>query len=145
MSREKVVEDLFMEKGFNCAQSVFLAFSPDSGLDDETALKLTSPFGGGIARLQNLCGAVMGGIMVIGLNRGQYRLNGTDKREETYKLTREFIERFVEMNGSMICKDMVECDINTEEGKKFLKDNDVREKVCLKCVKSSVKIIESML
>ncbi|MBN1619931.1 C_GCAxxG_C_C family protein [candidate division WOR-3 bacterium] len=145
MKREKVVEGLFMEKGFNCAQSVFLSFSGEMGLDDEAAMKLTSPFGGGIARLENLCGAVMGGIMAIGLYRGQYSLGQTEKREETYKLTREFIDKFVEMNGSIICKDLVKCDMNTEEGKKFMKDNKVREKVCLKCVKDAVKTIESLL
>ena len=53
----KRARELFKE-GYNCAQSVFCAFADDLGMDFETALKLSSSFGGGMGRLREVCGAV---------------------------------------------------------------------------------------
>jgi len=55
---------------YNCSQSVFSAFAEQLGMDQETALKLASPFGGGVARRGEICGAVSGALLALGLARG---------------------------------------------------------------------------
>ena len=55
------------ENGYNCAQSVFMVYSEKFGIDTETALKLSSSFGGGMGRLREVCGAVSAMFMIAGL------------------------------------------------------------------------------
>ena len=73
---EKAAE-LFVS-GCNCSQAVFGAFAEDCGIDYETALKLSSSFGGGMGRLRETCGAVTGMFMVAGLLKGY---SDTDEKD----------------------------------------------------------------
>ena len=65
-ARERAME--LFKQGYNCSQSVFGAFAEECGIDFETALKLSSSFGGGMARLREVCGAVSGMFMVAGIS-----------------------------------------------------------------------------
>ena len=69
MTHGELAEQYFLE-GYNCSQAVLLAFSDRTGLDKETAARLASSFGGGLARMREVCGAVSGAAMVLGLVRG---------------------------------------------------------------------------
>jgi C_GCAxxG_C_C family probable redox protein len=64
---------------FNCAQSVLVAFAPQLGMDESQALKLASPFGGGVVRRGQICGAVTGALMVLGLAQGRRIPTGWDR------------------------------------------------------------------
>ncbi|MFX1569573.1 MAG: C-GCAxxG-C-C family protein [Promethearchaeota archaeon] len=130
---------------FNCAQSVLSSFAPQYGLDKNTALKLATGFGGGMGRMQNTCGAVSGAFMVIGLKYGMGIDGDIEARDKTYELVREFTKRFQEINGSINCKELLGCDINTPEGKEYYDQNDFFEKKCSEYVKSSAKILEELL
>ncbi len=95
--------DIFNQK-FNCSQSVFSAFATRLGLDKETALKLASPFGGGVARRGEICGAVSGALLVLGLARGADEPAGKD---EIYRLSQEFMRLFEEKHATVICRDLL--------------------------------------
>ena len=69
MTKGELAKEYF-EKGYNCAQSVALAFKDEMGLDETTVAKLASSFGGGVARMREICGAVSGGAFVIGMLKG---------------------------------------------------------------------------
>lgn len=58
----------FFEQGYNCSQSVLMAYADLYGIDQETATKFASSFGGGMGRLREVCGAVSGMFMVLGLH-----------------------------------------------------------------------------
>ena len=81
------------EEGFSCSQAVFTAFSGDLGLDRDISLKLSQPFGGGMAHLGEACGAVTGAFMAIGLKYGRTRAADLEARERTYALMRQVSER----------------------------------------------------
>ena len=130
---------------FNCAQSIFSAYATQYGLDRDTALKLATGFGGGMGRLQNTCGAVSGAFMVISLKYGMGIDGDLEARDKTYQLVREFSNRFQEMHGSINCKELLGCDINTPEGKEYYDQNDFFEKKCFEYVKDSAKILKEML
>jgi C_GCAxxG_C_C family probable redox protein len=130
---------------FNCAQSILNAYCNKYGLDRNTALKLSSGFGGGMGRLQNTCGAVSGAFMVIGLRYGMGINDDTEARENTYQVIREFSNRFQEIYGSILCKELLDCDINTPEGKEYYDRNDFFEKKCLQFVKNAAEILEEIL
>ena len=93
--------------GYNCAQAVVLAFKEELGIDAETLLKLSSSFGGGLARLREVCGAVSGGAMVLGILGGYTSPTDNASKTEHYKRVRQFTEAFKEENGSIICKELL--------------------------------------
>jgi len=130
---------------YNCAQSVLSTYSHQYGLDRDLALKLATGFGGGIARYGRTCGAVTGAFMVIGLKYGMGINNKVEEKEKTYQYIREFSNRFQEIHGSVICKELLGCDINTPEGKGYYNQNQLFEKKCLQYVKTSAKILEDIL
>lgn len=107
MSRHSdLARDLF-EKGYNCAQSVFAAFCDETGLDFDTALKLSSSFGGGMGRLREVCGAVSSVFLVVGLKYGY--TDPADKAAKTrhYRLIQDLAKRFQAQNGSIICRELL--------------------------------------
>ena len=130
---------------FNCAQSILSSYATQYGLDRDIALRLAAGFGGGMGRLQNTCGAVSGAFMVIGLRYGMGKNGDTEAREKIYQVIREFSNRFQEIHGSIICKELLGCDINTPEGKNYYDQNDFFEKKCFQYVKDSAMILEDLL
>jgi len=130
---------------FNCAQSILSSYTTQYGLDRDTALRLATGFGGGMGRLQNTCGAVSGAFMIIGLRYGMGINDDIEAKEKTYQVIREFSDRFQELHGSIICKELLDCDINTPEGKDYYDRNNFFEKKCLQYVKDTAKILEEIL
>jgi len=144
MSRIEEALSSFKED-FSCAQSIFATYAPHYGLDRDKALKISTGFGGGMARSGRTCGAVTGTYMVIGLKNGMGIDKDTEAKEKTYQLISEFSNQFQEKNGSLICKELLGCDINTPEGMEYFNLNELLEKKCLHCVKNAAEILEEML
>ena len=99
--------EAYFRQGYNCAQSVLLAFGDMTGLDDETALRVSSSFGGGLGRLREVCGAVSGACMVLGLVKGYTDPDDREGKRAQYRLVQEFAERFREQNGSIVCRELL--------------------------------------
>ena len=106
MTKGEKAEALFVE-GYNCAQAVFGAFCEDFGLDFETAMKLSSGFGGGMGRLREVCGAVSGMFMVFDMKHGYTSPTDTQAKMELYSHIQAMAKSFEEENGSIICKELL--------------------------------------
>ena len=130
---------------FNCAQSIFGAFAPHYGLDTDKALKISTGFGGGMGRSGRTCGAVTGAYMVIGLKNGMGISKDTEAKDRTYQIVSEFSYHFQEKSGSMMCKEILGCDITTPEGIAYFTQNELLEKKCFQCVKTAAEILEELL
>ena len=106
----------------------------------------TFGFGAGMARKQEVCGAVTGGIMAIGLKHGQGREDEKEAKELTYRLAREFMDRFVAEYESCLCRDLLAgCDLSTEAGQKQYRENGLAEKTCRPCVRGAVRMLGEIL
>jgi C_GCAxxG_C_C family probable redox protein len=135
-----------MAGSWNCAQSVLGVFCDDLGLDRETAMKMASGFGAGMARKQEVCGAVTGAIMVIGLKYGQAREDDKAAKEEAYRLSRQAMDRFQAEFGSCLCRELLPgLDLATEAGHARYKAEGWSEKICRPCVRFAVRILEEIL
>ena len=132
-------------EGFSCSQSILSTFSEDLGVDRETALKIATGFGGGMGRMGEVCGAVTGAFMVIGLKHGRINLEDKTPKEQTYALMEEFVRRFKERHGSILCRELLHCDISTEVGQKEAKEQKVYSTVCPKLVKDAADILVDIL
>lgn len=137
-------KELF-EKGFNCAQSVLFTYGKESFKENGDALRLASGFGAGIAHRGEMCGAVSGGLMVIGLRYGYSELTMDISREMTFKVTKEFIELFEKYHGSVLCNQLIGSEINTSEGLEKAREANTFSSLCPLLVESASEIIESLL
>jgi C_GCAxxG_C_C family probable redox protein len=112
-SKSEIATTKFLE-GYNCAQSVLYSFCHELQIDENTALKIACGFGGGMGGKQEVCGAVTGGIIVIGSKYGRGKNDERSARELTYAKIRELMERFSEKHGTFICRNLLNgCDLTT--------------------------------
>lgn len=115
-SHAKKARENFLS-GFNCPQSVLLAYADfieAKGLDVKTVLRMASPFGGGISRLREVCGAVSGLCMLIGLTDG-YDTPDDEMKTALYTRVQELALRFGKVNGSILCRVLLGLDHEKDE------------------------------
>ena len=105
-THEEKAKQLFLE-GYSCAQAVFCAFSDELGVDRETALRLSSSFGGGMGRLREVCGAVSGMFMAAGVKYGYSDPKARDEKAEHYARIQKLAGDFKEQNGSIVCRELL--------------------------------------
>lgn len=131
----------FMEKGYNCSQTVFAYFADDLGLDEEIAVKISTPFEMGMYK-SDICGALTASYMALGLKYGS-----TDPYEKIelskmiYKLDKEFEERM----GHTKCANLLKVNVNTDDGFNYAVENDLLSKVCGKCITNAIEITEEIM
>ena len=143
MSDKSIIATEDFLSGYNCAQSVLAAFCEETGISDDMALKISCGLGAGMGRNQEVCGAVTGGILVLGLRHGRGVNDEQPATALTYKKTREFMSLFAERNGSYICRELLNgCDLKTEAGQQQFTEKDMKNRVCKVCVESAVEILE---
>lgn len=97
---------LFKE-GYNCSQAIMLTFADLCEIDEKTALKLSSSFGGGMGRLREVCGAVSGMFMVAGMLYGYDDPKAFDAKSEHYARIQALAADFTATNGSIVCRTML--------------------------------------
>ncbi len=128
---------------YNCAQTVFSLFAEDIGLDEKTALKIASGFGGGMACAET-CGAVTGSYMVIGMKHG-HDSSDPEEKAKTKMAIQRFNEKFKEKHGSLICKKLTGYDISTPEGASAAHQDGVFVSKCPVFIKTACEILEKEL
>ena len=134
----------YFEKKYHCSQAVLAAFAEELGLTEEQALKLGGCFGGGMCKGE-VCGACTGALMALGLKYGQSDIDDMESRKKTNDVTVEFLDMFKKENGSYICKELLGCDLATNEGKQYAIENKLFVNFCPKMVESATVITEQLL
>jgi C_GCAxxG_C_C family probable redox protein len=135
----------YFHEGFSSSQAVISIFSEDLGLDTETARKLSCGFGAGMARTGNICGAVTGAMMVIGLKYGKAQTGEDAAKEKTYALVQEFITKFREKNGSIHCTELLGYDLRDPGQRKQAHESDTVATKCPEFARDAVVILEKIL
>jgi C_GCAxxG_C_C family probable redox protein len=125
-------------QGFNCSQAIFSAFASSVGITDESALKISSPFGGGFARQGQVCGVLTGALMILGLQHGNINPEG---KEHTYKIAEEFLFKFKERHGVILCRELIGCDISSPAGLQTARERNLFNTICPTLVKETAKLL----
>lgn len=144
MNKVETALACFSER-FACSQAVLSAFAPDFGLDRDTALRIAGGFGGGMGRMGEVCGAVAGAFMVLGLKYGQAKADDIAAKDKSYAMVREFAERFKSRNGAIRCRELLGCDLSTPEGMQYALDHKLFITTCVDAVRSAIEILEELL
>ncbi len=135
----------YFKEGLNCSQAVLSTYGPQLGLSEDTARKISAPFGGGIAGMAETCGVVTGALMVIGLKAGNTEASDRESKRETNRLVKGFLELFQARNNSVICRELLGCDISTPEGAEAAKDGKLFTTQCPKFARDAAEIVEEVL
>ena len=136
MSKAETAEKLFESN--NCAQSVLAAYAADYNLEKEKALQVALGFGAGMGRLQETCGAVTGAFMVLGL------AGELNNKDAIYAKVRAFAADFSSKEKSIKCRDLLGCDLLTEDGQKIFKDQNLKNK-CTGYVRLCCELLDKHL
>ena len=131
--------------GFSCTQALLSSFSEELGMDRDTACKVASGFGGGVGRTGNICGAVSGAIMVIGLKYGKADEEDEAATEKTRLLVRQFINEFTEKNGSIRCTDLLGYNLSDPDEYEAARESGIFIEKCPLLVRDAADILERIL
>jgi C_GCAxxG_C_C family probable redox protein len=135
----------FMRSGFNCAQSMVKAFLTDLEVEEDVAARMAAPFGGGLGRCGNVCGALSGAAFVIGARFGNIHPADAAARERAYTAAGQLQERFLREHGSVICRDLTGVDMRNAEALQRARTEGVFSTKCPVFVKSAGRILEDIL
>ena len=103
------------QQGYNCAQAVALAFADITTLDKHTIATITAPFGGGMGRLREVCGAVSGMSFLVGFIAPSPTADNGEAKKENYALVQHFAEQFRHQNGAIVCRTILGLDRPKDE------------------------------
>ena len=140
---------LFKEGGYNCCQAVVLAYCDLFGMDEKTAASLSSGFGGGMGRMREVCGSVSGMVMLSGMLSPADNPSDKAGRTANYALVQEVAGEFRNINGSIICRELLGLDKKPAEGQ-AMSESPVpsdrtaeyyKKRPCEELVKISARII----
>jgi C_GCAxxG_C_C family probable redox protein len=132
-------------QGITCSSAVFSAFADELGLDNKTAKKIGCGFGAGISRTGNICGAVSGAIMVIGLKYGKAEQGDDGATEKTRALTRQFIDEFARKNGSVNCTELLQYNLNNQDEYEAARRQNLFRTKCPALVRDAADILEKIV
>lgn len=134
----------YYNNNFNCSQGVFTAFATEMEIDEKLALKLATNFGGG-ERKGELCGAVAGALMVLGLLCGHCDSKDIEGKSKAYAVSTEFMNRFIKKNGSVVCRELLGYDLTKAEDKLAIEEQKLFRTFCPKMVESATEIVDEMI
>lgn len=130
--------------GYSCSQAVFTVYCEDYGIDKKLGLKLSCPLGGGMGHTGQVCGAVSGALLVLGLKYGQDDVEDKHSKSWNYSIVKDFISRFKALNGSTNCSELIQYDLSDNTQLDSARQTDVFKTKCCKYVSDAVKLLEGI-
>lgn len=143
MNHVEKAEEYFCNN-FNCSQAVFTTFATEMGLDEEVALRIATQFGGG-ARKGEMCGAVSGALMALGLKYGHCHAEDAEEKGKAYQIAEDFMNRFIAEKGTVVCRELLGYDVSKTEDMQKIKELNLFKTVCPEMVRCATLIVEQMI
>jgi len=132
-------------QSYNCAQIVCSKFGPTLGITREDCFRIASGFGAGMSTLQEVCGAVTGAFMVLGMKYGNIHINDKLAKQKIYDMVQEFTRQFKAKNRSINCKVLLDYDISTPAGLQKARDQKIFQTKCPYFVHDAIEIVRDLL
>ncbi len=137
--------DLFAG-GLNCAQSVFVAFCDVTGMDKETAMRISSSFGGGMGRLREVCGTCSAMFMTAGLLYGLGEGYTFEDKAEHYKRIQELAAEFKEVHGTIVCRELLKTlKVTSDPTPERRTEKYYKVRPCIKFVRTAAEILDKYI
>jgi len=120
-----------------------MAVCQELGVKNELIPRIATPFAAGMARTGEVCGAVVGALMCIGIKHGRDEVGQPEDKAQG--LSGEFLRRFRDEMGSLYCRELTGMDLSTPEGLAQFRGSDVPVKVCLRAVGFTYETVLGLL
>lgn len=143
MTNENTAVERFLD-GYSCSQTILTIYCERYGVDHVTGARLAAGFGAGMQKAKT-CGAVTGAIMVIGLHFGDEGSVKSAGRKAVYTAVQDFIGKFEQLHGTLSCRDLLGCDVNTPEGMQIAAEKDLFKTVCPKFVQDAAMLLDQVI
>lgn len=127
------------KNGYSYSQAILMAYCEEYGISKNDAKKIARCFGGGMGRTCQTCGAVTGAFIVLGLKNDD--IDNTLAKNKTYEEVQVFADKFKRKFKSINCRELLNCDLGTNEGQRFYKENNLNDH-CEKLVKYAAELLE---
>lgn len=134
----------FYNQKFNCSQGIFAAFAPELGIDEKTALKLGTNLGSG-ARSAQICGAVSGALLVLGLKYGHCEVGDMESKFHSYSKAEDFLHRFREKRGTIVCRELLGLDLTKPEDMKVIQEQNIFYTTCVDIVRCAAETLDEIM
>jgi C_GCAxxG_C_C family probable redox protein len=147
MNKKELAAD-YHERGYGCAQAVVAPYAADFNLEEGLALRLSTGFGSGMGRMCEVCGALAGAFMVIGLKHGKEKTEGTrygNETETTYRLVAELAGKFKEKTGSIYCREIIGHNLMDPAERAKVVEMGLFTTTCRECILDAVELLEEIL
>jgi len=131
--------------GYTCSESIILAISKYLKIKTKIIPKIATGFSAGIGRMGNVCGAISGGVMIIGLIYGRLNPNDTEKYEQCIGKVQKLIMEFKNRNGEIECEKLIGLKLSRSEDRERFKMERVKEKLCMKFVEDVISILMEVM
>lgn len=139
----------YFTAGYNCAQAVVMAFSDIMSLDEVSAARIAAPFGGGMGRMREVCGAVSGMTMVAGAISPATDPKNMVERKNNYALVQHFAAMFREQNGDIVCRRLLSLEPREENAETAMPSQRTAEyykkRPCVEYVATAARIVATYL
>ena len=134
------------KKGYNCAQSVVLAFQDLLPAEEAMLSKMASSFGAGMGRLREVCGSVSGMFMAAGLLYGYDGPETGEKKAEHYARIQELAHRFEEKHGSIVCRELLGLNVKHDDPHPEERTKEYyRKRPCEEIIGDAAEILEKLI
>lgn len=145
MSRKERAMNNFLQ-GYNCSQSLVLAFSDLLEEDPAMLSRLACSFGGGMGRLREVCGSVSGSLMVLSLLYGYSGPETGTPKAEQYAKVQEFAHRFEAKNGSIVCRELLGLQVKHDASKPSERTQEYyKKRPCRELIGSAAEILDAYI
>ncbi len=135
----------FYHQGYTCAQSILASFGARYGLPQDLAFRLGEPFGAGTSCTGDMCGAVTGALLVLGLQYGSILSNDDAARFRTYQRVQALIHRFREVHRSINCPDLLGYNLSDPVQFQMAGETGLFTQRCPVFVRDSAQILAELL
>ena len=143
-AHEQTACSLFRQ-GYNCAQAVVGAFCDEIGMTQSAALRLASAFGGGMGRMREVCGAVSGMYMVLGILYGYDDAADNCAKKELYSHVQSLAEEFKAEYKTIVCRELLGVDGAQKPEPTPRNAEFYKARPCLAFVGSAARILEKFI
>jgi len=135
----------YFDRGYSCSQSVLVAFAPQLGLPEELALRVAAPFGGGIGRLGEVCGAISGAIMALGLRYGGFDPSDQAAKDRLYAQVQQLAHQFQEQHRTLLCRGLLGLDLSIPQELQQARRERVFASQCPRYVRTATELVAELL
>ncbi|MFI3295584.1 MAG: C-GCAxxG-C-C family protein [Rikenellaceae bacterium] len=136
----------YFTSGYNCSQSVALAYEDILGIEKDSLATISAPFGGGMGRLREVCGAVSGMFMVAGFVYKANDPKNLEAKKLNYQAVQTLAKQFTDQNGSIVCRDLLGLNVQKEEPTPAQRTQEYyKKRPCKELVGMATRLVGEML